>query len=217
MGIISSIDRYNTNTSYTIDDGTGVISCVVWNRRRAEVTNLAGNATNGAPAALDAVAAVAAAGASAAAAGGGAAGNAPILPVARRAARAGNVFDAPVPAIGELGDLVSVRGKLSCYREQRQLVVTSMTPERAPDAESLWLLECAHLYRKIYSIPFDPAAILGAQSTQTSSTPAHSRAAATQLPVVPLLYGTAAKRPLQPHESQPAAKRWAPYHRNDHS
>lgn len=53
-----------------------------------------------------------------------------------------------------LGSLVSVWGKLSEFRGERQLTVTSLVQHKDPNVEPLHWLEVAHLKRTIYSRPF---------------------------------------------------------------
>ena len=62
----------------------------------------------------------------------------------------------------ELGDLVSVWGKLSEFRNEKQLTVTSIVQQKDPNAEPLHWLEVVHLKRTVYSRPFLlPRGVLG--------------------------------------------------------
>ncbi len=53
-----------------------------------------------------------------------------------------------------LGGLVSVWGKLSEFRSERQLTVTNMVQHKDPNVEPLHWLEVAQLKRTVYSRPF---------------------------------------------------------------
>lgn len=57
-------------------------------------------------------------------------------------------------AIPELGQLVSVWGKVSEFRGEKQLAVTTMVEQRDPNAEPLHWLEVIHLKKTVYSRPF---------------------------------------------------------------
>lgn len=56
--------------------------------------------------------------------------------------------------IPRLGQLVAVWGKLSEYRNQKQLTVTTIAEQKDPNAEPLHWLEVAHLKKAVYSRPF---------------------------------------------------------------
>ena len=53
-----------------------------------------------------------------------------------------------------LGQLVSVFGKISEFREERQLTVSSICPETDPNTEPLFWMEVIKLKREVYSKPF---------------------------------------------------------------
>ena len=53
-----------------------------------------------------------------------------------------------------LGDLVSIWGKLSEFRNEKQLTVTSIVQHKDPNVEPLHWLEVTHLKRTVYSRPF---------------------------------------------------------------
>eukprot|EP00743_Colponemidia_sp_Colp-15_P008076 GILK01008751.1.p1 GENE.GILK01008751.1~~GILK01008751.1.p1 ORF type:complete len:325 (-),score=39.44 GILK01008751.1:122-1096(-) len=57
------------------------------------------------------------------------------------------------PTILELGALVNVRGKLSTYKQERQIVVSTIRVEEDPNMESWWWLETIHLRQEVYSAP----------------------------------------------------------------
>eukprot|EP00742_Colponemidia_sp_Colp-10_P007115 GILJ01007643.1.p1 GENE.GILJ01007643.1~~GILJ01007643.1.p1 ORF type:complete len:326 (+),score=50.86 GILJ01007643.1:45-1022(+) len=57
------------------------------------------------------------------------------------------------PAILELGALVNVRGKLSTYRQERQIVVSTIRVEEDPNMESWWWLETIQLRQEVYLAP----------------------------------------------------------------
>lgn len=71
--------------------------------------------------------------------------------------------------IPSLGQLVAVWGKLSEYKEVRQLTVTTIAEQRDPNAEPLHWLEVIHLKRTVYSSPFSPPLELTARSLATGS------------------------------------------------
>lgn len=54
----------------------------------------------------------------------------------------------------KLGQLISVFGKVSEFREERQLTILSICPEEDPNAESLFWLEVTHLKKHVYIKPF---------------------------------------------------------------
>ena len=56
--------------------------------------------------------------------------------------------------IPRLGQLVSVFGRLSEFRDQRQLVVSRIFPEDDPNVEPLHWMEVALLRKTVYSKPF---------------------------------------------------------------
>ena len=56
--------------------------------------------------------------------------------------------------IPTLGQLVSVFGKISEFREERQLTVSSICPETDPNIEPLFWMEVIKLKREVYSKPF---------------------------------------------------------------
>lgn len=56
--------------------------------------------------------------------------------------------------IPQLGQLVAVWGKLSEYRDQKQLTVTTVVAQNDPNAEPLHWLEVAYLKKAVYSVPF---------------------------------------------------------------
>lgn len=56
--------------------------------------------------------------------------------------------------IPKLGQLISVFGKVSEFREEKQLTVSSICPEEDPNVEPLFWLEVAHLKKTVYSKPF---------------------------------------------------------------
>ena len=53
-----------------------------------------------------------------------------------------------------LGQLVSVWGKVSKFRGEKQLTVTTMVEQNDPNAEPLFWLEVVHLKKTVYSRPF---------------------------------------------------------------
>lgn len=64
--------------------------------------------------------------------------------------------------IPELGRLVSVWGKLSEFRGEKQLTVSAIVEEKDPNAEPLHWLEIAHLKKTVYNKPFSlPAGVIG--------------------------------------------------------
>eukprot|EP00124_Ichthyophonus_hoferi_P002603 Ihof_evm4s184 gene=Ihof_evmTU4s184 len=95
MGYIVSVDVRSRLTTYHVDDGSGVISCVVWSKNNREE---------------------------------------PQFPL-------------------ELGTLVKARGRVTSYREARQITITSIGAERINNAELLWWLEVSQLKHQIYSHP----------------------------------------------------------------
>lgn len=58
--------------------------------------------------------------------------------------------------IPELGQLVAVWGKVTEFREEKELAVTSMATQKDPNAEPLHWMEVAHLKKTVYSVPFSP-------------------------------------------------------------
>lgn len=54
----------------------------------------------------------------------------------------------------ELGQLVSIWGKVSEYKAEKQLTVTTIVEHADPNAEPLHWLEVVHLKRTVYSRPF---------------------------------------------------------------
>ena len=63
--------------------------------------------------------------------------------------------------IPRLGQLVAMWGKLSEYREEKQLTVTAIVEQEDPNAEPLHWLEVAWLKRTVYSCPFSlPSGLL---------------------------------------------------------
>ena len=56
--------------------------------------------------------------------------------------------------IPKLGQLVAVWGKLSEYRDQKQLTVTAIIAQNDPNAEPLHWLEVAYLKKTVYGVPF---------------------------------------------------------------
>jgi len=66
--------------------------------------------------------------------------------------------------IPKLGQLVSVFGRVSEYREERQIKVNAITIEEDPNAEPLHWLEVIHLKRTVYSKPFSLPPGISAQS-----------------------------------------------------
>ena len=56
--------------------------------------------------------------------------------------------------IPELGQLVSIWGKVSEYKAEKQLAVTTIVEHSDPNAEPLHWLEVAHLKKTVYSRPF---------------------------------------------------------------
>jgi len=56
--------------------------------------------------------------------------------------------------IPELGQLVSIWGKLSEFRDVKELTVTDIVVQEDPNAEPLYWLEVARLKRTVYSKPF---------------------------------------------------------------
>jgi len=62
-------------------------------------------------------------------------------------------------AVGKfsLGQLVTVQGKISVFREQRQLTVDLIYAESDPNAEVMFWLEAVNLGNMIYSGPFTPS------------------------------------------------------------
>lgn len=67
--------------------------------------------------------------------------------------------------IPKLGQLVAVWGKLSEYRNQKQLTVTTIVEQNDPNAEPLHWLEVAYLKKTVYSRPFclPPGVSVGSQ------------------------------------------------------
>lgn len=57
----------------------------------------------------------------------------------------------------DLGQLVTVQGKISVFREQRQLTVDLIYPETDPNAEVLFWLEAVNLSNTVYKEPFNPS------------------------------------------------------------
>lgn len=56
--------------------------------------------------------------------------------------------------VASQGQLVSVFGKVSEFRNMKQLTVTGICPEPDPNVEPLFWLEVIKLKRDVYSIPF---------------------------------------------------------------
>ena len=54
----------------------------------------------------------------------------------------------------KLGQLVSVWGRLSEYRNEKELTVTTIVEQKEPNSEPLHWLEIAHLKETIYNKPF---------------------------------------------------------------
>lgn len=63
--------------------------------------------------------------------------------------------------IPKLGQLVSVWGKVSEYRDVKQLTVTTIAEQEDPNSEPLHWLEVIHLKKTVYSRPFSP--LMGVQ------------------------------------------------------
>ncbi|XP_027050080.1 CST complex subunit STN1-like isoform X1 [Pocillopora damicornis] len=57
----------------------------------------------------------------------------------------------------DLGQLVTVQGKISVFREQRQLTIDLIYPEKDPNAEVLFWLEAVNLGNTVYKEPFTPS------------------------------------------------------------
>ena len=72
-------------------------------------------------------------------------------------------------SIPRLGQLVAVWGKLSEYREAKQLTVTAIVEQSDPNAEVLHWLEVIELKRNVYSVPFSPPLELTAGSVAAGS------------------------------------------------
>lgn len=57
----------------------------------------------------------------------------------------------------DLGQLVTVQGKISVFREQRQLTIDLIYSEKDPNAEVLFWLEAVNLGNTVYKEPFTPS------------------------------------------------------------
>ena len=76
--------------------------------------------------------------------------------------------------IPRLGQLVSIYGRVSEYRDEKQLTIQNIFPEEDPNVEPLHWMEVALLKKTVYSKPFVvPPSILqlegGRESTEQSS------------------------------------------------
>ena len=72
--------------------------------------------------------------------------------------------------IPKLGQLISVFGKVSEFREEKQLTVSTICPEEDPNVEPLFWLEVAHLKKMVYLKPFViPAGVPETPMTSTES------------------------------------------------
>jgi len=70
----------------------------------------------------------------------------------------------------DLGDLVSVWGKLSEFRKEKQLTVMTAVRHKDPNVEPLFWLEVTHLKRTVYSRPFIlPRGVLGSGEASSGS------------------------------------------------
>ena len=78
--------------------------------------------------------------------------------------------------IPELGQLVSVWGKISEFRREKQLTVTTMVQQKDPNAEPLHWLEVVHLKKTVYSRPFTlPDGILKSEEIFTGESELSAR------------------------------------------
>lgn len=77
-------------------------------------------------------------------------------------------------AIPVLGQLVSVWGKVSEFRREKQLAVTTMVEQKDPNAEPLHWLEVVHLKQMVYSRPFSlPRGVLASAGLATGGGESH--------------------------------------------
>ena len=69
--------------------------------------------------------------------------------------------------IPRLGQLVSIFGRLSEFRDEKQLTITNILPEDDPNIEPLYWMEVALLKKTVYSKPFVvPPSIIQSEHSQ---------------------------------------------------
>lgn len=127
MGVVVGV-KHNRDkgVEYLIDDGTAVLSCLCW------------YVTTGASAS------------SASTLGSGLLSSSALyrdLPTVSTA-----FVSTPFHTLS-LGAVARVRGRISCWREQRQINVESMYIEVDPNAETMHWLECMQLRKTVYEQP----------------------------------------------------------------
>ncbi|CAE6448300.1 unnamed protein product [Rhizoctonia solani] len=83
----------------------------------------------------------------------------------------------------EVGDTLSITGKIESYREVRQLYVSSIEKCTSPDAESQHLLSVLQKHRNVYSQPFTipplPAPSTPKKTERTNSHPGYASSMAS--------------------------------------
>ncbi len=70
--------------------------------------------------------------------------------------------------VASRGQLVSVFGKVSEFREEKQITVTSICPETDPNVEPLFWLETIKLKKEVYSKPFQLPPGIDSSATSVS-------------------------------------------------
>lgn len=139
QGVVVGVERKYALNVYTLDDGTGLITCVHWltGPRSASRQSMVAEAGS----------------------------TDPVGPPPQQPPPPPQLQQRPAAPAAELGDTLSVQGRLTHFRGERQITVKSLHRETDPNAESLWRLTVCDLMRHCYSQPMViPPVLLGSEA-----------------------------------------------------